>query len=353
MPSVAIACQGGGSHTAFTAGVLKQLLRRGVHRRYDLIGLSGTSGGALCALLSWQGLLRCAHGHPDPPERSLMAFWRDNTAQVLWEHWWNDWSVGLARLQNTGLVPEFKISPYTPGVSFAAQMARNLAPRAEFLDFQRLLEKHVAYEELATLVTPQSPRLLFGAVDVLSGQFKVFDSQHAEITLQSTLATAAIPTLFQAVRIGDRAYWDGLFSENPPIEAFLSEEAPGGKPDEIWIVQVNPTARGQVPRQTADILDRRNELAGNLSLFHSIGTIQRMNRWIEGRCFKKEFRRGHAYQVVKLRRIVMGEALMERLDCASKLDRSPLQMDSLIADGEEQADRFLDDPDAHEIPRQP
>ena len=55
---VAIACQGGGSHTAFTAGVLKGLLRSERLQDYEVVGLSGTSGGAVCALLAWHNLLR-------------------------------------------------------------------------------------------------------------------------------------------------------------------------------------------------------------------------------------------------------------------------------------------------------
>jgi NTE family protein len=55
---VAIACQGGGSHTAFTAGVLKRLLRAQESKRHEVVGLSGTSGGAVCALLAWHNLLR-------------------------------------------------------------------------------------------------------------------------------------------------------------------------------------------------------------------------------------------------------------------------------------------------------
>jgi len=54
---VAIACQGGGSHTAFTAGVLERLLGAGELSGVEVVGLSGTSGGAVCALLAWSALL--------------------------------------------------------------------------------------------------------------------------------------------------------------------------------------------------------------------------------------------------------------------------------------------------------
>jgi NTE family protein len=67
---VAIACQGGGSHTAFTAGVLRRLLRADELARYELVGLSGTSGGAVCALLAWYHLLE---DDPAAPAGSLEA----------------------------------------------------------------------------------------------------------------------------------------------------------------------------------------------------------------------------------------------------------------------------------------
>lgn len=56
---IAIACQGGGSHTAFTAGALQRLLPEIARPEYELVGFSGTSGGAVCALLGW-------YGHVDP-----------------------------------------------------------------------------------------------------------------------------------------------------------------------------------------------------------------------------------------------------------------------------------------------
>ena len=101
------------------------------------------------------------------------------------------------------------------------------------------------------------------------------------ITLDATLASAAIPTLFQAVEIDGHAYWDGLFSENPPINSFLENVDKKQKPNEIWIIQINPAKRNDIPQSTQDILDRRNELAGNLSLFHSIQNIHRVNELME------------------------------------------------------------------------
>src|SRR3954447_25954870 len=74
---VAIACQGGGSHTAFTAGVLGRLLSADELDEYRVVGLSGTSGGAVCALLAWSALL---DGDPRAGKERLEGFWADNAA---------------------------------------------------------------------------------------------------------------------------------------------------------------------------------------------------------------------------------------------------------------------------------
>ena len=79
---IAIACQGGGSHTAFTAGVLRHLLAERIHDRYDLIGLTGTSGGAVCATAVLYGLAKEATGSNEPPYKVLTDFWRANTART-------------------------------------------------------------------------------------------------------------------------------------------------------------------------------------------------------------------------------------------------------------------------------
>ncbi|HEU4581157.1 MAG TPA: patatin-like phospholipase family protein, partial [Polyangiaceae bacterium] len=75
IPKVAIACQGGGSHAAFAAGVLTGLLRsEQQQQRFELVALSGSSGGAMCASLLWRGLV--SSGPREAVER-LLAFWRD------------------------------------------------------------------------------------------------------------------------------------------------------------------------------------------------------------------------------------------------------------------------------------
>ena len=101
------------------------------------------------------------------------------------------------------------------------------------------------------------PALFVGAVDVLSGAFRAFNSRRDRISAETILASAAIPTFFRSVRLDGGTYWDGLFSQNPPIKELTDE-----KPDEIWVIQINPSELEDEPRTVAEIADRRNELAG-------------------------------------------------------------------------------------------
>src|SRR5690606_41723481 len=97
-PRVAIACQGGGSHASFSAGVLLELLRPEHRRRYELVALSGTSGGAISAALAWRGLL--ASGVDEATER-LYGFWRDITARDPLDAWiafWDEWLASLPKI---------------------------------------------------------------------------------------------------------------------------------------------------------------------------------------------------------------------------------------------------------------
>lgn len=335
---VSIACQGGGSHTAFTAGVLKPLLRAEEAGKFKIIGLSGTSGGAICAALAWYGLIKQARGEWDRDQAItiLDEFWRDNMARSLWEQIWNAWTVSLVRLHASGKLPELKTSPYRPEVVVATELARCLAPRQEFFDLRLLLEKYLKLDEVPQPVI--EPRLLLGAVAVLSGRFKAFDSMAAEISIDAILASTTLPTLFQGVRIGDEVYWDGLFSQNPPIREFLSKTEVNLKPDEIWIIRINRQEIGEEPTSVEEIEDRRNALAGNLSLNHEIDVINKINSWLGDSVVRSKLAQ---LKPVAVHSIWMSHALMEKLTFVSKLNRDPAFLTELIADGEMQGEAFL------------
>src|SRR5216684_2036877 len=100
---IAIACQGGGSQCAFAAGVLKSLFARGAHHRFSIVGLSGTSGGAMTAALAWFGLLEQAHGDRTPIEDRIIACWKDLSAQTPQEKILDGLTVQSMRWVERGL----------------------------------------------------------------------------------------------------------------------------------------------------------------------------------------------------------------------------------------------------------
>jgi NTE family protein len=204
-------------------------------------------------------------------------------------------------------------------------------------------------------VEPQSPTLLLGAGDVLEGSFKIFTSARAEISAEALLASAAIPNLFPAVWVEGHAYWDGIFASNPPVISFLRKPLMGeGKaPDEIWIIQVNPAQHDEVPEAPDEISDRRNHLAGNLSLQHELQVLEMVNMLLQEGALTPAFRARFGFDTterIAVRFIRMSKELARGLDYPSKLSRIPAHIDRLIADGERQANAFLAELDAAAFP---
>ncbi len=373
---VAIACQGGGAHTAFTAGVLDKILEHN-SQSFDIVALSGTSGGAVCALCTWYGLSK---DDPEMARKLLNDFWTDNSAYSFLEKLWN-----LSALWAVKAPIEAKVSPYFPGLSWAMDQATlqgdfiqkmlgagdvgvfsswtafarseldKYVIRPEFLDLKRLLEKHVDFTSLPR--RKKKPRLLVGAVEVCTGEFKAFDSMKDVILPETILASAALPSLFKAVHLEDGIYWDGLFSQNPPVREFVKGIALADKPDQIWVIQINPRRRDKEPTTVEEILDRRNELSGNVSLEQEIDSIKTLNK--VARAADKLFTAHpeisatpageplRKYKTVKICRIEIDEESLfsdevSGLDYASKLDRDPSFIQRLIKHGKSQAQSFLD-----------
>jgi NTE family protein len=312
--NVAIACQGGGSHTAFTAGVLKGLLPE--LDGYNLVGLSGTSGGAFSALAAWYGLLT---GGEERAEELLEDIWVDLAAHQPTDRAVNDWLVWGAYLEHMGF-PIPGISPHhNPAADWGQQHLRSI------------LERYVDFDRIPDLVGPETPKFAVGTVNVNAGKFETFSDE--AITADAILASTAVPELFESVTLHGHDHWDGLFSQNPPIhELFLTDTE--RKPEELWVVQINPQTRADTPTALVDILDRRNELAGNLSLNQELRFIETVNKWVD---------KGHLpsdeYRHTTVRRI----ELQRDLGVSSKLDRRPRFIESLIEDGERKATEFLAD----------
>ena len=113
-------------------------------------------------------------------------------------------------------------------------------------------------------------------------------------------------------------------------------EQAADKPDEIWVIQINPKTRSANPTTVEDIQDRDNELAANLSLDQERRFIEDVNKWIKAGYLPAE-----RYKTVTVETIAMSSHLSDDLTFASKLNRSREFIDTLMADGEQQAEAFL------------
>jgi NTE family protein len=277
-----LALQGGGAHGAFIWGVLDQLLADG---RIEIEGVSGTSAGAINAVMLADGLGR---GGPEEARRRLADFWR---AVSVDGH--------LPELQRA--VVE-RLFPFVPrdGLWFGA-LSRFLSPYdlnpLNINPLKELIERFVDFDALRR---ERRPELFISATQVHSGEVRVFP--RAGVTAEEVMASACLPLLFRAVEIDGVSYWDGGYSGNPALIPFLRATAT----EDVLIVQINPRERHKTPTRTREIVSRINEINFNASLLSELRAVGFVNRLLdEGRlpCGMREgeFRR------LKLHRILMEE----------------------------------------------
>lgn len=329
--SVAIACQGGGSHCAFGAGVLHEILgaleasggeplitRAG--ERYRIAGFSGTSGGAINALFGWYALVA---GDGRRGGEALSAFWHDMMASDFWDAFMNIALVASVRLQ--GVLPTVELPP-------------NPLSRQSQIALGEMIARHLPFAALPALLRDDGPELHIGAVNVRSGEFEAFGGcgRQALVGVDHVLASAAVPELFPPVQVDGQYYWDGLLSQNPPIRDFLRGRDKSRIPDEIWVVRINPRACADVPTGLNGIRDRRNELAGNLALEEETYFIGQVNRWVDEGLLP-----GKKHVEVREISLQMSGYADDGFDYASKLDRRPAFIENLMARGRSAAERFL------------
>jgi NTE family protein len=249
---VDFALQGGGAHGAFTWGVLDRLLEESWLR---IDGISGTSAGAMNAAVLVGGY---ADNGAEGARAALTDFWRRvsraallspfrrSPLDVLLGRWTLDYSPMFVAMDLMARV----FSPYDLNPRGANPLCDILA---EIIDVDRL--------------TRASIKLFVTATNVRTGRGRVF--RNSEITPDVLLASACLPTLFQAVEIGGESYWDGGYSGNPTITPLVRE----CQSQDTILVQINPVERPGSPRSARDILNRLNEVSFNAVLLKELRMI--------------------------------------------------------------------------------
>ena len=318
-----VALQGGGSHGAFTWGVLDALL---ADSRLEISGLSGASAGAVNAMAVAHGFAR---GGPDYAARARLA---RETLGRIWR--------GVAGLGSLGSIAQNIARMLTSGWSSDAisasgalsdAMSRWMSPyQSNPLDInplRKLLDKEIDFEAIAGL---SSPQVFISATQVRTGHAEIFHGRR--LSLPALMASTCLPQMFQAVEIDGQHYWDGGFSSNPPLGPLID----ACESRDIVLVQLNPLAREPLPQNVQEIAERMNELNFNASLLAQMRAIDFINRLIaRGSLIEAE-----GYKSVRLHRIDGGQA-MQDLPAASKLSADSVMMDRLFHEGTAAAKAWL------------
>ena len=268
--SLNLALQGGGSHGAFTWGVMDHLLEDG-RIRFD--GICGTSAGAMNGVVCAYGFMQ---GGADGARAALEDFWRRISAAGSLYSPVRD--VGFA-----GPVADLMRSA---GYAAFDAFTRSFSPyQTNPLNFNPLREVLEGVVDFSRFQTCRDMHVFVCATNVRTGKPRVF--QNHEVTADAVLASACLPYLFQAVEIAGEHYWDGGYVGNPAIFPLIYET----RTQDTMIVHINPLNVEEVPRTAVEILDRVNEISFNSSLVREMRAIAFVQKLIHDDWLKPEYRK--------------------------------------------------------------
>ncbi len=314
--TIDLALQGGGAHGALTWGVLDRILE---DERLDIAGISGTSAGAMNAVVLAQGFHQ---GGRDGAREALAAFWRAVSEAARFSpvqrNWW-DQVIGNYSL-NTSL-----------GYLFFDHLTRTFSPYElnpfDINPLRDLVSSTVDFDQVNSC---KRPKIFVTATNVRTGHARVFTQPH--LSVETIMASACLPSLYQAVEIDGEAYWDGGYIGNPALYPLVD------KTDcrDMVIVQINPMIRRELPKTGREILNRVNEISFNSSLIKDLQAIHLLHKLIKAEGLETE-----RYRDMRIHLIHADEEL-ENLDSSSKLNAEWKFLSHLYERGRAWADRWLD-----------
>ncbi|MCF3935562.1 patatin-like phospholipase family protein [Acuticoccus sp. M5D2P5] len=252
-----LALQGGGSHGAFTWGVLDRLLEE---TWIVIDAISGTSAGAMNAAVLADGW---AKDGAAGARANLETYWR-RVARAAEASPFQRSPIDRALGRWT-----LDTSPAYVVVDLLTRMASpyDLNPLG-FNPMRRILDDCIDFDRLRAAPI----KLFITATNVHTGRGRIF--RNAEITPDVLLASACLPTMFQAIEIDGEPYWDGGFAGNPTITPLVRES----DADDTILVQINPRVREKTPRSASEILNRLNEISFNSPLMKELRMIALMRQ---------------------------------------------------------------------------
>jgi NTE family protein len=311
-----LALQGGGSHGAFTWGVLDRLLEE---EKLSFEGVVATSAGAMNAAVLAYGLVE---GGRQGAQKALTNFWRRVSHAAIFsplQPTLVDRLMGNRSLEN---------SP--PYVMFD-MLTRFLSPYQfnpfNFHPLRRLLEQSVDFAALKA--SRCQIKLNVCATNVRTGKVRVFGND--EMSPDTILASACLPFLFRAVEIDGEAYWDGGYMGNPAIFPLIY----GSQSPDVLIVHINPISRPDIPQTATEILNRVNEISFNSSLMREMRAIAFVTKLIDSGMAKElDLKRMYIHAI-------SADDVTIKLGVASKLNADWGFLTELRDEGRAHADKWL------------
>jgi NTE family protein len=316
-----LALQGGGAHGAFTWGVLDQILS---DERLSIEGISGTSAGAMNAVMLADGLCR---GGREEAQKRLADFWRSASS-----------NGNLPVLQRAVVERLLSFTPLegTPAQAWFDALSRYFSPYdinpLNINPLKDLIERFVDFEKLRADTDLQ---LFISATNVQTGRVRIFSRD--KITADAVMASACLPLLFRAVEIDGVPYWDGGYLGNPVIFPFFRTTAT----EDVLVVQINPLIRQATPMSSSEIMNRINEITFNSSLIGEYRAIDFVARLIDQGKLPRGTGPGQ-YRRINIHRIVL-DRFGTHFDAFSKLSTDYDFFDMLHISGKRAARRFLDE----------
>ncbi|MGF1659078.1 MAG: patatin-like phospholipase family protein [Rubrimonas sp.] len=309
-----LALQGGGSHGAFTWGVLDRMLEA---PWIEIEGISGTSAGAMNAVVLAHGM---ATGGREGARAALAEFWRRVSRAAAMSPFQRtplDKIMGRWTLDNS------------PAYLAADLMARLISPYAigmgDYNPLRDLLCDMLDFEAIAN----GPVKLFITATNVRTGRGRVF--RRHEITPEVLLASACLPTLHKAVEIDGEAYWDGGFSGNPTITPLVNE----CDAHDVVLVQINPVERPGVPKDARDIQSRLNEISFNATLLKELRMMALLRKVVDAGAGE-----GALWADMRMHRITTD--LMVELGASSKLNAEWAFLEMLRDEGRRATEAFAE-----------
>ena len=317
-----LALQGGGAHGAFTWGVLDRLLQ---DDDIEISGISGTSAGALNGAALKAGMVENGR---EGARANLAWLWAQvsGVSDLRMTHWMAPFGVGAIS----------QMMEFSPMAAISSTMTSMISPYHYGPFYKNPLQEIVARFDYDNVCNTKPPFLFICATRVRNGKIKVFAGD--EIGPDALMASACLPTVFQAVEIDDpstgrrEAFWDGGYTGNPALFPFFSNNLP----DDIVVVNINPLERDDIPKTPQAIQNRINEISFNSSLLRELRAIEFVQRLLQDGTLPE----GKMANVNI--HMIADDDMMEKLSVATKMTPNPAVIASLKEAGFNAADTFLE-----------